>query len=151
MNEIKDLKSILERDGKLAYTCRGVSMRPLLRQGRDIVILQKKTAQRCRRLDTVLFLRRNGQYVLHRVLKVRDGAYWIVGDNCMSGENVQEEQILGVLTGIKRGKRTIRVTDTGYRIYSHLWGDLYLVRFAALRMKAFAYRILRPIKKKVFG
>ena len=146
-----NFREILERDGRLVYTCRGVSMLPLLRQKRDVVILEKKTVARCKRLDTVLFVRANGQYVLHRILKVLDGGYWIVGDNCVGGENVREEQVIGVLTAVKRGSRTIRMTDWDYKLYSHLWCDAYPVRFFLLRVKSFVFRGLRYVKRKVVG
>ena len=47
---------------------------------------------------------------MHRILRVNpDGSYWIVGDNSFSGETVQEEQILGVLSAVMRdGKKPYR-------------------------------------------
>lgn len=150
MSEKTDFREALNRDGRLAYNTVGVSMRPLLRARRDIVVIEKKTAERCKKLDAVLFLRKNGQYVLHRILKVYDCGYWIVGDNCVSGENVVEEQVLGVMTSLKRGKHTIKVTDWRYRLYVHIWCKPYHIRFALLRVKNFIFRILRFIKRKVF-
>ena len=141
-------EEILNKTGTLVYKTRGVSMRPLLRQNRDVVVLTAKDpAVRCRRLDAVLFKRQNGAYVLHRILKVRPHDYWIVGDNCISGEEVREEQVLAVLTSVKRNGREIRAADPGYRIYAHLWGDLWPVRFVLLRCRNLAFRVLRKIRR----
>ena len=124
-------------------------MLPLIRQKKDVIFLEKKTDERCKRLDVVLFMRRNGQYVLHRVLKVYDDGYWIVGDNCVRGETVAEEQVIGVLTAFKRGKKTVKVTDVPYRIFSHIWCDAYPVRFFALRCVHFVHRCLAYIAKRM--
>lgn len=141
---------IINSSGKLAYTVRGLSMLPLLRQGIDVVVIEK-TEKPLKKYDVVLFQRRNGKYVLHRILKVYKGKYWIVGDNDISGEMIDEEQIIGVMTSIKRGNRIVKTTDLGYRLYVHLWCDVYPVRFIMLRIKRFIIRGYKFIKRRVFG
>lgn len=146
----RTIAQILMQDGRFVYNTVGVSMRPLLRARRDVVVIEKRTAERCKKLDAVLFVRKNGQYVLHRILKVYDGGYWIVGDNCYNGENVVENQILGIMTSFKRGKHMISVSDWRYKLYVHIWCDIYPIRFALLKTKRFVFRILRIIKRKIF-
>ena len=150
MENEKTFASILDETGMLVYTIKGVSMRPLLRQGKDVVVIEKKK-EHCKKYDAVLFQRRNGQYVLHRILKKKDDKYWIVGDNCISGETVDEDQIIGVMTSLKRNGKTIKVTDWAYKFYVHLWCDAYPVRFLLLRVWAFAYRCYKSLKRRVFG
>ena len=150
MNEEARFEDILARFGQLVYPSKGVSMMPLLRQDRDLMVIDRKGAEPCRRHDAVLFKRslpgRPDAYVLHRVLRVNgDGTYWIVGDNCFSGETVREEQILGVLAAVVRDGKRISVTDPGYRAYVHLWCDAWPLRFAALRTKHLAGRVLRKL------
>lgn len=130
-------EDVLNESGSLLYHSTGVSMLPLIREGRDLIYIQKRPEERLRLYDVALFRRPgvtgHGAYVLHRVMKVwPDGRYWIVGDNCVSGETVREENILGVLTAVRRGERTIRVTDLRYRIYVRLWCAPYRVRFFVL-------------------
>ena len=143
-------EDILERDGVLVYTTRGVSMRPLLRQGRDVMMIEKPK-EHWKKYDAVLFLRKNGQYVLHRILKVYPDRCWIVGDNCISGEMVPNDRIIGVMTSVKRNGRVIRPTDWLYRVYVRLWCAPYPVRFFLLRAKWLAFRGLRFVKRKLFG
>ena len=148
---IRDTVSIKEellRSGYIVYTNKGVSMMPLLRQDKDLMIIEKKKEGSLKKYDAVLFLRDNGQYVLHRILKVREKDYWIVGDHCVSGEYVREEQIIGVLTGVIRDGKRISVTDRKYRFYVWLWCDFYPVRFFLLRMKSLAYRAVRKLKRR---
>lgn len=150
MENQKTFSQVLEETGRLVYTTRGMSMRPLLRQGKDVVVIEKPK-EHWKKYDAVLFLRKNGQYVLHRILKVCGDRYWIVGDNCVSGEMVEGDQIIGLLTSVRRGRRTIRATDWRYRLYVHIWCDVYPARFFLLRVKSFGLRGLRFVKRRLFG
>ena len=140
----------LAETGRVVYTTRGASMRPLLRQGKDVVVIETPK-EHCKKYDTVLFLRKNGQYVLHRILKELDGKYWIVGDNCLGGEMVNEQQIIGVMTSLKRGGHSVKLTDWRYRLYVRLWCAPYRLRFCLLRGKWFIFRCLRFVKRRIFG
>lgn len=140
----------LERSGKLVYTNVGVSMLPLLRQGRDVMVIEKSDVYRP--LDAVLFRRPGtagrGAYVLHRILKIMpDGRYWIVGDNCVDGELVERKNIMGVLTGVLRNGKLIRNTDFSYRAYLALWCTPYHVRFIILRMIRKTKRVRRFLSR----
>ena len=110
----------LERDGVLIYPNKGTSMLPLIRQGRDLMVI-KKLNKRPRKYDAVLFIRADGKYVLHRIQKVyNDGSYYIIGDNCTTGETVKEDQIIGILTEVKRGEKgkSIMSSDIKYKLYA---------------------------------
>lgn len=123
----------LAAHGRIVTTNKGVSMMPLLRQGRDLMIIERRPEKRCKRLDAVLFKRLNGEYVMHRILRVREHDYYIVGDNCVNGEYVTDDQIIGILTAVIRNNRTIPVADRLYRMYVHVWCDGYPVRRQILR------------------
>ncbi len=119
----------LEQYGVLTYRFRGVSMRPMLRQGQDTITVTKKTGQRCKKYDVALYRRPNGSYVLHRVVKVLKDGYVILGDNCLEKEyGIGDREILGVLTSFTRGEKTISVTDWRYRLYARVWYLLYPLR-----------------------
>ena len=55
MNEPISIGEYLEKNGTLTYANVGVSMLPLLRQGRDLFTVRKKGAERCRAGDVVLY------------------------------------------------------------------------------------------------
>lgn len=119
----------LEKNGTLIYRNIGVSMLPLLKQGRDLFIVEKKTENRCKKYDVVLFKRFDNKYVLHRVIKVNKDDYTIRGDNCVNKEyGVKDEDILGVMTSFVRKGKTYTVDNRLYRIYSVLWCNLYFLR-----------------------
>ncbi len=138
----------LERGGRIIHTNVGDSMMPLLREGRDLMIIEKRPQGRCKKYDAVLYKRPNGRYVMHRILKVRKNDYVICGDNRWMREfGVPDEWILGVLTGVIRDGKQISVTDRKYRLYVHLWCDFYWIRAAILRVKGRLRIIKRKLKK----
>ena len=124
----------LERDGVLVYSNRGTSMRPLIREGRDLMIIHPVQGK-LKKYDVPLYRRDSGEYVLHRVVKVCPDGYVMRGDNqqqCETG--IQDRQILGVLTAVVRDGREIPVTDWRYRVYAHLWCGLFPGRGILLRV-----------------
>jgi len=146
-------EDILNKEGVLCTTNVGFSMMPLLREKRDVIVI--KPADRAyRKLDVVLFKRPGvegrGAYVLHRILKVLPGdKYWIVGDNCIGGEVVEEENILGILTGIRRGTEDYDLSSFRYRMYLTFWVRPYRVRFLTLRGRTFARRCVGFVGRKI--
>ncbi len=111
----------LAENGTLTYSNKGVSMLPLLKEGRDLFTVEARTSRRCRRYDVVLYRRPPDQYVLHRVLRVTPRGYVILGDNSIKKEFVRDEDILGVMTSFVRKGREYSVTDPGYRLYTRVW------------------------------
>lgn len=128
----------LNLHGSFTFTNTGTSMMPLLREHRDLFVIEKKTEERCKKYDAVLFKRANGQYVLHRILKVRTNDYVLCGDHLFRREyGIAENQILGVMTKVIRDGKTISVTNKKYLCYVHLWCDFFYVRAGFLWIKMF--------------
>ena len=127
----------LAKNGKLIYTNRGDSMMPLIKQDRDLLII-KPVHGRLKKYDVPLYKRDSGQYVLHRVLKVRENDYVICGDNRYSKEyGITDRHIIGVLTAVVRDGKEVPITDWRYRLYVHLWCDLFPLRAFILKAKHF--------------
>ncbi len=138
-------EEILSRDGRLVYTNVGTSMLPLLRQGRDLFIVQKRGPERLKAGDVVLYRRPPNQYVLHRIVQVREKDYVLLGDNCVNREyGITDGDILGVMTGFVHNGKRHAVTDRGYRVYAFLW-----LRGAGVRifLKRMAWRVKGAIRK----
>ena len=132
----------LERSGRLVYTNVGVSMRPLIKQDRDILIIEKPSG-RLKKYDIPLY-KRGEQYVLHRIVKVRGNDYVILGDNCLNKEyGITDDQIIGVLTSLVRNGKEVDFNSFGYKLYSRLWYALYPVRVIILKLKGILRRLIR--------
>ena len=136
----------LDQHGTLTYTNVGVSMMPLLREGKDLFIVRKKGSERAKAGDVVLYRRPPDQYVLHRVIKVCPEDYVILGDNCVRREyGIRDEDILGTMSGFVRGGKTHDVTEPLYRAYT--WVILHTIGIRICLKWAFG--LARRIVKKV--
>ena len=131
MSEYFSFDEYLDMHGSLTYTNVGMSMLPLLRQGKDLFIVKRKGPERCKAGDVVLYHRPPDRYVLHRVIEVRPDDYVILGDNCVAMEyGIKDEDILGVMTGFVRGGKDHTITELGYRIYT-----FYMMHTISLRIR----------------
>ena len=108
-------------------------MRPLIKAGRDAVLVKAKDG-RLVRFDVGLFKRENGDYVLHRVMAVQPDGYLFCGDSQTFTETVREEQVLGVMAALTRKGRKVDLDGPGYRAYVALWCGLFPVRRVFLKV-----------------
>ena len=129
MNKIS-FEEYLNRYHTFTYKNVGVSMLPLLKQGRDsFTVREVKDGQSCNRWDVVLYRRKNGQYVLHRIIRVHEESYDILGDNCIGIEyQVPKDCVIGVMTDYTHRGRAHSTGDFAYRIYLNLWCKPYKLR-----------------------
>ena len=104
--------------GEAAVTVTGTSMLPMLTPIRDKVWLRSCCDQlQCG--DVILYRRENGQYVLHRIVKLSQPMI-CCGDNQWQKEYVQQSQVIAVVTSFyRRGKRYTTNAWT-YRLYTWL-------------------------------
>lgn len=133
------IREVLESGGEFRMYPHGTSMRPLLRQGIDSVVLEKmKRAPK--KNDILFYQRKDGSYILHRVWEVTDTGLTIVGDNQRMLEyGVTEEQIIGYVTRIYRGEKEINCDGLWYRMYLWLW------QFMVIR------RLVLPVTNRLFN
>lgn len=125
---------------------RGISMMPMLRQGKDSVELSP-LPQKLDKYDLPVYRRSDGQYVMHRVVAVKADHYICLGDNTLAFEHIYPEQMIGIVSAFKRGDRRIEVSDPAYRVYCRLWRLTHPVRKLIFRLRICARRILRPFRK----
>lgn len=138
----------LEKNGSLIYTTVGSSMRPFLRSGEDLMVIEAKTDQRCRVRDVILYRRRSGKYVLHRIMAVREEDYVLCGDNCWDLEpGIRDDQVLGVLTAVIRDGKRLDVREKNYRAKVFAWWLLYPVRAVFIRIRNSIDRLWLKMKK----
>lgn len=135
----------LDKYQRLVRTNVGVSMLPLLRQGRDLFVVEKRGPGRLKAGDVVLYRRPPDKYVLHRIVEVREKDYVILGDNCVNREyGITDDDILGIMTGFVRDGKQHTVTERGYRLYRFLWLHGAPVR---VFLKKAVWRVKAGIKK----
>ena len=136
-------EEILARDGRLVYKTKGISMEPMLKENRDLVMIVVPSSL-LRRFDVALY-KRNGSDVLHRVMRVKDGYYLIRGDNTFRMETVPFENVYGVLTGFVRKGKDHSVTEKGYHAYVRFWNAIYPLRWLWHHLRRGLIRVARKL------
>jgi len=119
---------LLEKDGYIIIAPKGRSMLPMITEGQDAVKVEKLTGLPGK-YDVVLYLRGDGVGIIHRILRYRNGKWLICGDNTVTIEYVDTEQIRGIVTEFYHNNRWHSVKEPLYVIYSRLWSFLNPVRF----------------------
>lgn len=131
---------------KVRFSPKGTSMLPMLRQGRDSVVLSP-LPERLKPYDLPLYRRTDGQFVLHRVVKAEE-TYTCIGDNQYQLETgLRHEQMIAVVTAFVRGGREHSVEEWGYKLYCRLWNYSRPARYVWLRCKG----IVKTVLKRIFG
>ena len=114
------IEEALKQNKTFTLPITGTSMLPLLVQGRDTVTLSK-IQPRGGKLslcvgDLPLYRRKDGAFVLHRIVKIENGTYTMCGDNQFIHEKgITEEQLIGVVSAITRDGKTFSVTEPEYK------------------------------------
>ena len=121
---LEDLLPVIQSylaDGKaVRFSPKGTSMLPMLRQDVDSVELHAVNGT-LRKYDLPLYRRDNGQFVLHRIVRVGDN-YTCVGDNQFDLERgIRHDQMIGVVRAFYRKDRRILTTNIFYIIYCRFW------------------------------
>ena len=113
-------KEQLSQGKSICFSPKGISMLPMLRQGKDTVTLSLPS-QKLKKYDIPLYQRDDGKYILHRIVSAGDD-YTCIGDNQFTYEyGIRPEQIIAVVTSFSRGKKEHAVNTLTYKIYCRLW------------------------------
>ncbi len=110
-------------DGKnVQIKVRGTSMRPLLRDNRDIVELKPYRGERLRKHDIVLF-KYHDIHVLHRIIRTDGDRLTIQGDGVWaSKEHCTTQNVVAVVVAVKReGGKWRKASSILLQAYSRLW------------------------------
>ena len=137
----------LKNGGTYVSTTSGSSMRPMLRDRRDRVIVTAIGDRELKKYELPLYRRADGKYVLHRIIGVKEDCYVIRGDNTFQKEFVPREQILGYVTEFYRGEKHVKTDNRAYRMYAALWQGIYPLRALLHGLHVFASRIKHALLK----
>ncbi len=151
MNTVNvSIQDYLAENEFLVYRFSGVSMRPMLRQEKDVVILRRYDGKGLHKYDVALYNRGDPRgYVLHRVIEVHEGYYVFLGDNCLNKEKrIPESSIIAVMDYFVRDGKKISVQNLAYRAYVHIHCALFPVR--ALIKKARMRIVRNPLLRKIY-
>ena len=136
------MKEVIESGGEFTFYPHGTSMMPLVREGVDQVILVK--ADCVKKGDVVFYRRDNGQFVLHRVVKIENGEYVMCGDNQVALEQgITDKHVLAKMKAVLRDGNVIDESNKKY--------VKYIKSLSRRRFKKRVRSFLGRVKRKIFG
>ena len=141
------LEQQLER-GSAQLPVTGSSMLPMLRQGRDVVRLVRPDRPLTRG-EVILYRRENGQYVLHRLIRMEDAATCLCcGDNQWERELVPLTQVVARVDRVCRDGAWIELrSHRGYLCYRTIWTALFPVRRPVILLRRLLGRLRGSINQ----
>lgn len=110
------VEELVAEGQSVEMTVKGFSMRPFLRNERDVVVLSPTSAERLRCGMVVLF-RHRGSHVLHRLVKIEGPRLTMEGDgNYRQVEVASTADVVAYVSQVKVHKGpTIRYNSVGWR------------------------------------
>lgn len=129
------LKEMVEQGMEVSMTIFGTSMEPFLIDKRDKIYF-RKTEDPIKKGDMVFYQRKTGEYVMHRVLKVRKHQYYLAGDHQTFLEGpIEAQQIFAKVISVERAGVWLTEKDRFWKFYAGWWRRLFWVRKVGNKLK----------------
>ena len=114
------IKETLESGGTVELPITGTSMFPLLKAGRDTVII--KMADEYSVGDIIFYRRDDGHFVLHRIVGIDENGFILCGDNQTDLEKrITDKNVIAKVSEIHRAEKIIDVNDKKYIKRVNFW------------------------------
>lgn len=141
------MQEVFASDGTFTLTVTGNSMWPTLKGGRDRVTLVKPPVH-WQKYDLPLYQRENGQFVLHRIVRVNaDGTIDCCGDHQWNVERgLHPEQMVAIVLALERKGKLFAVNARRYVWWVRLWTFFLPLRPVFFRLGALAHAVFQHKK-----
>lgn len=129
---MNNIENCINELGYAVAPIKGVSMLPLLKEGKSRVELEARGSKQLKKGDIVLYKKNEDTLVLHRIIKVcGDDTFILLGDHQFeNAERVSLEQIIAVAKGFFIKGNYVDDNTRWYKIYKKIWvGSLFFRRF----------------------
>ncbi len=101
------INETLDKGETFSFMPNGISMLPTIVGGRDAVTI-KKPDGRLRKYDIILYRRKSGQFVLHRIIGADEKGYILCGDNEARPEKgIAHDSVIGVVTAYNQNGNVV--------------------------------------------
>ena len=139
---MEPLLGLLEEAGAVPLVISGSSMVPFLVEARDTAYLAKADRP-LKRGDMAFYRRDNGRYILHRVYRVENGLYTMVGDaQTVLERGVRPDQIRALVTAVRRKGKLLKKGSFCWFFFERIWIRMVPLRPAARKAYALVKRLL---------
>ena len=116
------LIDLINKGNTVPLLISGNSMCPFLVHHRDTIFISKPNKV-LKKGDIVFFIRKNGQYVVHRIHhKNNVGELFIIGDGQTIIEGpIKQSQVFGVIYSVNRKNKYITNKNILWKFFSLIW------------------------------
>ena len=136
---ISILKELVDEGREAGVVVAGSSMSPFLADKRDYIYFKAPYAP-LKKGDMVFYVRKSGQYVMHRICKITDEGVFLTGDGQIEIEGpVDKSQIFAVVFKVKRKNKLIGPGDFIWEFFEHIWINIIPLRPYIMKV----YRMIR--------
>lgn len=133
------LRTVIDEGKEVNMRVLGSSMSPFVVHERDTIYF-KRPERKLKKGDIAFFQRNNGQYVVHRIYKVKGDEYYFVGDNQTLIEGpIEKGQIFATVTRVIRKGKEIRPGDPWWLFFQKIWINMIPLRRITIK----AYGLIR--------
>ena len=133
------LRTVIDEGKEVNMRVLGSSMAPFVVHERDTIYF-KRPERKLKKGDIAFFQRNNGQYVVHRIYKVKGDEYYFVGDNQTLIEGpIEKGQIFAIVTRAIRKGKEIRPGDFWWLFFEKIWINMIPLRRITIK----AYGLIR--------
>lgn len=140
------LRELIEEGRTVSLTISGNSMSPYLIHGRDKVFFEKPKVT-LKKGDIVFFQRENGQYIMHRICKVKKSGYYVVGDAQTEIEGpIAKKQIFGVVTKVRRKEKLEQSGNFWWDFFEKIWINCIPIRPFVRRIATLFRKIFKNVR-----
>ena len=127
--ELQNMGEVLKTEEEASSLTKGYSMYPMLRPHKDIVTVSR-VKDKFRKGDVVLYPGTSGDFILHRIMRIKKDVFIIRGDNNYFTEIISKDKIVGKLKEFYRGGKHINCEQNRkYKIYTFYICHSYWLRF----------------------
>ncbi len=118
------IQEALEQGKEAKFNVYGHSMEPFIYNGENVTLVKDKEYKKN---DIILYRRTNGQFVLHRIYKVKKDGFVLLGDHQTFKEYpIYEKQIIGKVISYERKGKVKYLKGFKYHLFLLFWRRLIL-------------------------
>lgn len=131
---IDTLRELTDAGKEVSLIVAGSSMAPFLVHHRDTIYFSKPDSP-LKRGDMVFYQRADGQYVMHRIYKIKGKEFYMIGDAQTEIEGpLDEKQIFARVTKVRRKGKLIQPGHFWWWFFAKVWLQLVSVRPFIIKM-----------------
>lgn len=136
------LRELAEEGQVVSMVIAGNSMSPFLCHDRDTIYFCRPDRE-LKKGDMVFYQRDTGQYVMHRICRIRPEGYYLVGDAQTEVEGpLRRDQIFARILKVKRKDRILGPGDFWWEFFEHVWIHIMPLRRPVVQAYSLIMRLL---------